>query len=167
MSSSKPAGKPPEDDRAVSALARYVRHAVRSTHEARAYLQRLDTSPERVTSAIRIGVARGDLNDAACARLWAEQWARQGYAWAMIRERLRAKGLDEAAVAAGARAIGAPESDAERARAWIHARHPARADAQEAPGRARLSRLLSARGFDSELIEQVVNETAGHPAHER
>lgn len=42
---------------------------------------------------IRDAQRRGALDDRACTRLWAGQWARQGFADGAIRERLAGKGL--------------------------------------------------------------------------
>jgi SOS response regulatory protein OraA/RecX len=164
MSSSKPGAESPAADRAVAALTRYVRRTVRSTHEARAYLQRLGYPSDLITRAVQACVTRGELEDGACGRLWAEHWARQGYAWAAIRERLLAKGLDEAAVAAAARAVGTQDADAERARALLGHR---RITGTGALRRARLARLLSAKGFDAETIEHLLEDTATDVVHER
>ena len=118
-----------------------------------------------VTRAVELCAARGELDDGACARLWAGHWARRGDAWALIRERLLAKGLGEPAVAEAARAVGAEGSDAERARAWL--RRKAAARGAGARDRARVARRLRARGFGTELIESLLDDTITHADDER
>ena len=95
MSSSKP-----ESDltRALARAVRYVRTGVRSTHDVRSYLVRHGVSSEAAGEVVQTLRQRGGLNDETCARLWAEQWARRGYAWSVIRHKLEAKGLGPAAI---------------------------------------------------------------------
>ena len=143
---------------AVAAVARFARRRVRSTAEVRAYLRRRgvsDVTAEHVLAACR---ARSLLDDPAAARLWAEQWARAGYAWSVIREKLTAKGFDEAVLERLERTVGTVAEDAARARGLITRdvqQPPHRNTAQE---RARLARRLTARGFDPELIESLLTD---------
>ncbi len=131
---------------------RYVRGRVRSTAELHAYLARREWPAADIASAIRAYQRRGWLNDGACARLWAEQWARQGYAWAAIRLRLLAKGLPPAVVDRAGHQQALVRTDLLRARALVtHALRGGRAAVAR-----RLSRRLAARGFDEETIRQVL-----------
>ena len=94
------------------------------------------------------------LDDRACARLWAEHWARRGFAWRAIREKLLAKGLPETAIHEAARSVGSTiEDDATRARQLTSG------NLQRGRGslRAQLIRKLAARGFDEDMIERVVD----------
>ena len=159
MSSLKPAD---DVSRALAAAARYVRTSVRSTHELRAYLHRRGVSPDTAARVVTEGERRGWVDDRACARLWAEQWSRQGYAWAAIRLKLSAKGLHEHTIKDAANRLGMSSDDEARARlvaASYLRRHKGR------PGRqaGRLARTLASRGFGSDLIERVLNESFGSP----
>lgn len=154
MSSSSPG-----DDvaRALAVATRWLRTGVRSTHEVRSYLTGRRVRPGAITRVVSECRRRGLLDDRACARLWADHWARRGYAWAAIRQRLAMKGLPEAAIDAAAARTGAM-ADAERARhaAEHWCRRPS---ARRSP--VRLGRFLAARGFDESVIEHVVAETYG------
>jgi len=95
------------------------------------------------------------LDDRACAELWADHWARRGYAWSAIRLKLSEKGLDAHAIAHAASRLGTASSDDERARRIVtqHLR-PGEGRRQQ----ARLGRMLASRGFDQDLIERVLSE---------
>lgn len=155
MSSSKP-----ESDaaRALARATRYVRTGVRSTEDVRLHLRRQGLSPAIIEPIVARLCAQGLLDDRICARLWAEQWARRGYGWAAIRTKLVAKGLDEDALAEAQRRVEVPGADAARARVvtarW---RRPGGGRRE----RARLARTLASRGFDAELIDQVLIESFG------
>ena len=155
MSSSNPG-----DDvaRALAVATRWLRTGVRSTHEVRSYLTGRRVRPGAITRVIRECHRRGLLDDRACARLWADHWARRGYAWAAIRQRLAMKGLPEAAIDAAAARIGTTTADAARARqaAETWCRRPSAARSA-----ARLGRFLAARGFDESVIEHIVAEIYG------
>lgn len=146
-----PARREPEPGRA--AADRYVHVGVRSTEEVRAYLAARRVSPETAERWVREYERRGALNDRACARLWAEQWARQGYGWSVIHHRLTTKGLPPEAIDDAAKRVGHPSAELSRARALV---------ARRARGRlawSRLARTLASRGFEPELIEQVLRES--------
>ena len=106
---------------------------------------------------------RGALDDRACARLWAEQWARHGYADAAIRAKLAQKGLPPLAVeGAMTRLARAGEDDAARARHIAAA-----ALARRGPWQPeRLARLLACRGFDSDLIERLLESFESAISHD-
>ena len=141
----------------LAALPRYLRSSVRSTHEVVAYLRRRGLSPQRAARAVSEYQARGLLDDEACARLWAEEWARRGYAWAAIRTKLSLKGLDERTIERVARRLGMVGDDEARARLIASAylrRHAATQTSQRV-----LARRLASRGFDADLIEHILNES--------
>jgi len=165
MSSSKPG-----DDvaRALAALIRYTRAGVRSTRQVLAYLQQRGVSSDTAVRTVRLCQARGILDDRACARLWADHWARQGYAWAAIRQKLTEKGLDDSTIDDATHRLGLASDDGARARLVVaqRIRLPAPRSRQAGrgagrPPRARLARTLASRGFDSELIERVLDESFG------
>jgi SOS response regulatory protein OraA/RecX len=89
-------------------------------------------------------------------RLWADHWARAGFASAAIRLKLSAKGFDEGVINNATSQLCPPSDDEERAR-LVLAQHARRATARLA--RARLARTLASRGFDSDLIERLLNES--------
>ena len=147
----------------LAAVARYARTGVRSTHEVHAYLQRRGVPAavaQRVLAECR---AQSLLDDEVCARLWAEHWARGGYAWAVISAKLAAKGFGTHAIQHAAEHLKATSDDITRARLLVAARK------RSSPGgraRARLAQLLASRGFESDLIEQVLNESVGSPPND-
>ena len=153
MSSSKS-----EDDvtRALATARRYVRASVRSRHEVTIYLHRRGVSPEIASRAVAMLGTQDVLNDGVCARLWAEQWARRGYASAAIRLKLAAKGLDEETITQTLTQRRISVDDAARARAL--AARATRAGAHHLE-RTRVARRLASRGFDPDLIEQILNES--------
>lgn len=159
MSSSKP-----ETDaaRAAAALGRYLRRAVHSVQEAERFLRRRGVSGAGAKVVLGGVQARGWLDDRACARLWAEHWARQGYAWSAIEVKLSAKGLQDDAICACARRLGRSSDDEARARRlaadYLQRHPPARGGPRAAAG---LARILASRGFDPELIERVLQDRLG------
>lgn len=101
------------------------------------------------------GRRQGWLDDRACAKLWADHWARQGYAWTAVADRLRAKGLDEASIGLAGEELGLARADRTRAQELV-----SRWAAGAANARAleRAARRLAARGYDAEFIDDVVAE---------
>ena len=149
MSSSKPAA----DVLATGAL-RYARVGVRSTRDVLTYLERRGASPNATARILADCRTLGLLDDQAAARLWAEQWARRGYASAAIRLKLQAKGFDARISDEAVTRAGSASDDEIRARLLVASslrRQTAR------PGRSqRLARVLASRGFDPDLIERVL-----------
>ena len=148
-------------------VARYVRGGVHSTRELRAYLQRRGFTRSEAARLLERLKAAGAADDEAGARLWVEQWARAGYAWAAIHAKLSAKGFDERAIR---RAAGRDAAADDRSRAFgVVAERLRRAVAEGGRPRtdlarrqrARLARRLAARGFDADLIERVLDESLG------
>ena len=150
MSSSKPAAK----DALATSTLRYARVGVRSTRDVLTYLERRGASPNTAARILADCQALGLLDDRAAARLWADQWARRGYASAAIRLKLQAKGFDARVSDEAAARVGPASDDEARARFVVTSvlrRQSSR------PGRAqRLARVLASRGFDPELIERVL-----------
>ena len=138
---------------ALAVAARFLRTGVRSVHEVRAYLTRREISPAAVRRVIDQLLAQGTLDDCACARLWAEHWARRGYAWSAIRLKLTAKGLSDEVIARAVNTLGTAAADVTRARELVE-RHCRRTTQRRAS--PRLWRLLASRGFDQDVIEQVL-----------
>ena len=155
MSSSRPGD---DVSLALAAVIRYTRAGVRSTRQILAYLQRRGVSTDTSARVVRLCQARGILDDRACARLWADHWARQGYAWAAIRQKLTERGLDDSTIDEARHRLGLASDDGARARLVVAQRTRRSAGR---PPRSRLARTLASRGFDSELIERVLDESFG------
>ena len=153
MSSSKPGNDP--TCRAHTLADRYTRGRVRSTGEVLTYLRRQVVSSSTAARVIAASRARGLLDDHACARLWADHWARRGYAWSAIRAKLAAKGLAEDVIEAMLRRLAADVTDEDRARALVASslrrRGPRPVDVRSA------ARTLQARGFDEEVIARALH----------
>lgn len=139
--------------RALALATRYARAQVRSAHEVLAYLKRHQVSPRLSAHIVATCHAQGLVNDRACARLWAEQWARRGWAWRAIRVKLQAKGLPEGAIEAAEARFGGEAAETLRAQQLIEQRGSAHPD-----HRLRVARRLASRGFDAELIERLLDE---------
>ena len=150
MSSSKPAAK----QALATKTLRYAQVGVRSTRDVLTYLERRGASRQITARILAECRALGLLNDRAAARLWAEQWARRGYAAAAIRLKLQAKGFDTQISDEAAARAGSASDDEARARLLVASslrRQSSR------PGRVqRLARVLASRGFDPDLIERVL-----------
>jgi SOS response regulatory protein OraA/RecX len=155
MSSSK---RRHDASRTVTRLARYARAGVRSRQQVLAHLRRSGVSPREALRLVHACEARGVVDDEAAARLWADHWARRGYAWAAIRAKLEARGFGARAIEAAAARSGLAAEDELRARQLL-AEHLRRGRGD----RARLARTLASRGFDPDLIDRLLDEAAGHP----
>jgi SOS response regulatory protein OraA/RecX len=143
---------------ALALATRYAGLGVRSIQELRTYLRRRGVAERAIARTIAVCRDRGVVDDAACARLWAEHWARQGYAWAAIRLRLSAKGLTDDAIRVAERTTGRAPDDVARARAVVAQRAARRAGPRE---RVRLARVLASRGFDADVIDRILTESLG------
>ena len=148
MSSSNPEGI--SSSGALAAARRYTRAGTHSAYEVRTYLCRRGCSSLVIRQAMRELRSRGLIDDGACARLWAEQWARAGYAWAAIRQRLNAKALSDTAIELAASRVGSSEADDEARARLLAARARYRSARQ-------LARALAARGFEPDMIERIAH----------
>ena len=154
MSSSKRAN---ERSPLLDLVGRYTRRGVRSIQEVRASLERRGVPPAVAARAIAQAQALGMLDDEAGARLWADQWARRGYAWDAIRAKLSLKGFSDQAIERAATRLGLAGDDEARAR-LVAAAHLRRQRARP-QSRWALARTLTSRGFDADVIERVLNES--------
>jgi SOS response regulatory protein OraA/RecX len=158
MSSSKP---PPRPD--LRRLIRtYLRTGTRSRAETAAYLRQRGLSPTAAIDVTRDLQRSGALDDRACAKLWMQRLLDEGYAWCRIRERLREKQLSDRLIDALLADARPQDPDDGRART-IAAARLARLPASDPRRRARLARWLVSRGFDPDLIEQVLAELLADP----
>ena len=155
MSSSKASKRLAEPSEHAAAL-RYAGAAPRSRRELTEFLARRGMPAAEQAAALAACEARGLVNDAAAARLWAQHWLDQGYAWAAVAERLRTKGFDDRtlhSLDAQDRFAGDDESRARRVAARLRGRSA-----------ASVARALASRGFDPDVIERVVPGTFGSSA---
>lgn len=155
MSSSKPAN----DARTQQSALRYLRTGTRSAAELQRFLQSRGIAPTRIRTLLTEGRRRGWLDDAACAALVATSLSDRGYAARLIAQRLAAKGLGDSLIARTLARLNADVDDASRALAFVRARAGGRRTDDRL--RARLGRALAARGFDADLISQVLVEALG------
>lgn len=164
--------RPHGADRVKGVLARYLRTGTRSTQEALTYLNTRGI-PTRIAARLVAEFRQARLlDDRTCARLCADHWARRGYSREAIRARLAQKQLGHRDIEAAVRALGDRSDELERAERFVteQLRHRWRITGRpDASGsrqaavreRARLTRQLALRGFELELIEQVVNNALG------
>ena len=155
MSSSRPRRRP------ASLIRTYLRTGTRSRADVAAYLRRRGLSPTAALDVTRALQRCGAVDDRACAKLWMQRLADEGYAWPTIRERLRKKQLSERLIhelLTDAR----HEPDDRRLRAIATARL-ARLPASDPRRHRRLARYLASRGFDPDLITQVLAELTSDP----
>jgi regulatory protein len=136
-------------DRAVRLLAARPR----STAEIRARLDPSGTSPSEVTEAIERLTHLGYLDDRALARSQAEVLLREGRMSARAAIlKLGARGIDPRLAEEAVQALGL--EDRTLARAALEKRFgPEPIDASEA---ARAFRFLAQRGFDPELVAELI-----------
>lgn len=150
-----------------AAAARYIRSGVRSEKELLAYLGQKGFSSDLAVRAVAECKIKGWVDDAACARLWTEHWARKGYAWSVIRAKLADKGLDERAIEEAASRLGQAVSGDEKRAREVAVSFLKRNDGSRAfSGLSRkksLARALASKGFDQDLIERIVGESLGAP----
>lgn len=137
-------------DRRVRA---YLRRGVRSVAEARAFLERANAPQAEIAATLDALKAEGLLDERACARLWADHWARALWSSGAIREKLLEKGIEPAAIEAAAARLGLDATDAERAEALAAQKRHARVSGTG------LARVLAARGFGAELIERITGSS--------
>ena len=152
MSSSKP---PRRDPRRL--IRTYVRTGTRSHAEAAGYLRQRGVSAAEAARVTRELRRVGALDDRACAKLWMQRLADEGYAWPRIRERLREKQLPERLIDEHVANASTHDPDESRLRALAAARL-SRLPASDPRRRQRLVRWLASRGFDPDLIEPVLAE---------
>jgi SOS response regulatory protein OraA/RecX len=130
-----------------------VRFGTRSAAEVQAYLTARRVS-DATSRTLMAECARQRLvDDRASAKLWATRLGDQGYAWPVIRQRLRDKGFDEQLIHDVLRPLQRDADDDTRARALARAR-----SRRIPPGDPRLARWLARRGFDADLIDRVLAE---------
>lgn len=149
----RPSGRWWDEPRLRAVVSRYLRTSVRSTQDVLQYLSRRGVSPKRAAGLVGTYRAQGLLDDRAAARLWADHWARQGYAAWAIRLKLLDKGFNEQLAHNTITRLTCDANDEERARRLL-AQHLRRSSSRPVP--SRLARVLASRGFDSELIERVL-----------
>ncbi|MBI3010331.1 MAG: RecX family transcriptional regulator [Candidatus Omnitrophica bacterium] len=141
----------------AEAAFRYASRQVRSVEQVRCYLRQHGVNAAAARKVIADCRVRGLLDDAACAQLWAQNWARQGYGWAAIREKLKAKGLEDSSIACAENQLGGFEGEMERAEEWMR-RYKWRNKGNAPLQRLRLANRLRSRGFDTDVVERLLGE---------
>ena len=143
-------------DQRLVAAQRYIQKSVRSVQEVREHLKRNGVSEEAAEAFIAGAHSRNWLDDRSAAVLWAEHYARKGYAWVYIQERLLQKGFAVRLIERVAKESQLPATDEARARALVANSKDACADIRQ---KSRLARRLALHGFDSEMIEQLLGDS--------
>ena len=147
-----------ERSHTLALVARYTRAHVRSTYEVLTYLKRRGVSPEVASKTVVEAQRHGILDDVAAARLSAEHWARAGYAWTAIHQKLSEKGFHAHTIDTVATSLGDASADEARAREVVARQLRRKTGVLQ---RTRVARTLILRGFDSELIERILHESFG------
>lgn len=151
-----------ETRRAKEAALRYLSHKDRTEHEVRRNLSKKDFGEEAIDEAVHRLHELNYLDDADYAERYArERFERKGYGARRIQHELRRRGVDRRHIE------NALAEVVERDEALQHARSHAekrlsRLEREPNPWKRRrkLSDYLRRRGFDYELIRQVVREVA-------
>jgi SOS response regulatory protein OraA/RecX len=131
-------------------LRSFARRGVRTSVEARNFLDRAGVPLTQADQLITALKSEGLLDDAACAKLWADHWARAGWAAWAIREKIFQKGLGQPDIELALEALSLKEGDEARAREWVASRK------HKTASRTARCRALAARGFEPELIRRVL-----------
>jgi SOS response regulatory protein OraA/RecX len=138
----------PEVAHAASKALRALARSDRSRAELLAALER-DSGEDVARQAVDALQAQGLIDDGAAARRLAERWlARDLLAPALVRERLRGRGFDDATSDGAVAAQIVDERAAARAlalRTGVDPQHP-----------QRLPRRLLRAGYDEELVREVL-----------
>ena len=159
MSSLKPRRRDP-----ARLIRTYLRTGTRSRAEVRAYLRQRGMAVPDAARVTRELERSGALDDRVCAKLWMQRLADAGYAWPVIRERLREKQLSERLINECLTHARDDDPDHDRLRAIATARL-AHLPASDSRRRQRLARWLASRGFDLDLIEPVLAELIPDVSH--
>ncbi len=150
--------KPARHDPAFGWVMRFAGKRVRSRSEVLAYLDRRGISPQTAARALEAASALGVVDDRACARLWCGHLARQGYAASAIEEKLKARLIKPSAIRQAIKALQNEQSDLTRAQAYL--KQVARSGRKTAK---QLAQALGRRGFDEEMIGQIVKSNDEEP----
>jgi regulatory protein len=147
-------------DRAVNFLA----YRPRSEAEVRSRLKRSDTDPDVIEAVIGRLKAQSYLDDAEFARFWVEgrQRFRPRSATA-LRQELRRKGLDDSTIAPAVAELDAVTAATEAARPRA-LRLSGLAGSDPMLFRRKMSDFLLRRGFDYEVVREVVARLMGELA---
>lgn len=146
----------------VARAVLYVQRGVRSTRDVTAYLTRLGLNSQQAQSIVEKFVQKGLVNNRACARLWADHFARKGFAWPLIRLKLSEKGLDDQAIDAANERGSLSATDRQRALGLIA---QWRSKRSALSGKVALARRLASYGFEEELINELTESfpDSGNP----
>lgn len=143
-------------EQAYERALRLLSYRARSEAEVRRGLRRHKTPDEVVEQVVERLKRAGLLDDAAFARLWIEDRATfRPRGRRALRSELRAKGLSPAAIDAALSEV----DDAQAAYAAARKRAARLTDLAEADFRRRLGDFLARRGFDYDIIGEVVEKT--------
>lgn len=159
-------------NKALSAARRFVIRGVHSVSETKEYLRKKGIPDREADRFIADAQLRNQLHDPSSVRLWAEHYARKQYSWFAIRDKLFNKGFSIQHVEHLGSSLNLSVSDEARVRNLIT--HFCKANSRrksmrimagivdmDMRSRSRLIRRLTTRGFDSELINKLIDELIG------
>lgn len=151
----------PERSRARADALRLLRFRPRTERELRDRLSRKGHVPAAIHSILREFKEKGLVDDARLARYAATQRVMsRPVSRRLLQEQLEAQGVDPALAARAVEEAAGEQGDLELARG-LGARQAGRLKGLVPEARARRLRgFLSRRGFDEEVLEQVVRELA-------
>jgi regulatory protein len=156
------------EQKAYDRAARFLACRPRSEAEVRRRLERSETDPDVIEAVIGRLKTQGYLDDAEFARFWVEGRQRFRPRSAMaLRQELRRKGLDDATIAPAVAELDAVAAATEAARPRA-LRLSGLAGSDPLLFRRKMSDFLLRRGFDYEVVREVVarltDELAGGEA---
>jgi regulatory protein len=135
------------------ALVRLLSARERTAADLRARLARKGFPPSTIEASLERAIALGYVDDLRAARAKATKILAKGVSRALIEQKLRQAGVPSRVVAEVM--AEAPEDQALAQTAL------ARRFRSRLPSSERVARFLAGRGFDLELIEDVVRKLAG------
>jgi SOS response regulatory protein OraA/RecX len=141
----------PNFEKTCAIAKKYLRFGIRSAEELRAYLRARNISEKLIKSVALFFEQQSWINDAACAKISAENLARKGYPIGAIKQRLLDKQIREELIETALRPFE-KTGDIAIARQLI----------QENPSHVKTSKMklkllskLKRRGFDEDTIEKI------------
>ena len=142
-------------------LLRRLTAAPRTREELRADLLKRGIPEQTAERVLDRFTEVGLIDDAAYARMWVESRQRsRGTASAVLRQELRAKGIDDADAQQALADID-PAAERERAVRLVHAKLPSTTRLEPVARQRRLVSMLQRRGYSAGVAFSVVREVLG------
>jgi regulatory protein len=152
-------------ERARAVALRFLGYSARSSAEVRRRLERGGFDAETINAVVAEMESAGWLDDGKFARDWIEDRSdRKGYGRTRLAAELQRRGVDREVVERTADAIR-PDDEFRRALAAARPRFSSEALSGQEPAaaereRRRIAGFLQRRGFDWDIIKEVIRELA-------